>query len=409
MKIGILTYFGVPNFGAQLQALSTVGYLRRTGNEPAVLNWYPDDLRKMYSKRVPSVQIQCHDEFAASLLPLTTKCGNEEELVRVIDEGGFDGLIHGSDALFKYEPEKIRRHFRKRKLRFVVDKPSLTIEGIEGNLFWGHYVASLKQRIPVSVYAVSSQNCPYQLLTMLEKWKLSKGLKNFASISVRDEWTRGMVHSILGKRFQVDINPDPVFSFNQNCNSFVPAKEEVLARFNLPEHYVLFSFWTSALKNDYVTQIAEELKKHGLTSVALPMPERLMDFGLDYTVPLPLNPMDWYALIKYADGYVGERMHPIVVALHNAVPFFSFDEYGVSEGNTFQMTSSKTYLIVHRAGFEGNYYAYKSHAGRPAASEVANSIVTFDKERCQVFSDNMQSLYEKAMGEVVAHMTPSSC
>lgn len=48
MKIGILTYHCVPNFGAQLQALSTVCYLKRAGYEPILLNWYPKDLQVMY-------------------------------------------------------------------------------------------------------------------------------------------------------------------------------------------------------------------------------------------------------------------------------------------------------------------------------------------------------------------------
>lgn len=52
------------------------------------------------------------------------------------------------------------------------------------------------------------------------------------------------------------------------------------------------------------------------------MPEN--DFSLsstDVTISIPLNPIDWYALIKYSKGYIGERMHPIVVSLHNSVPF----------------------------------------------------------------------------------------
>jgi len=401
VKLGVLTYFGVPNFGAQLQALSTVGFLQRKGHEALVLNWYPNDLRAMYARRVPSAQIQRHDAFTASMLPITMPCRNEEELVRVIDENDFDGLIHGSDALFKYEPEKTRRHFRARKLRFEVQKVSLVVEGIEGNPFWGHYVASLKKRIPASVYAVSSQHCPFQLLTLHEKRALRKGLKNFAGISVRDEWTRQMVHAIMGKEYQVDINPDPVFAFNQNCGSKVPSKEDILRRFGLPDHYVLFSFWTTALKNDYVTRIAEELKKHGLTSVALPMPERLIDFGLEYKVQLPLDTMDWYALIKYADGYIGERMHPIVVAIHNAVPFFSFDEYGMTTADGFHPESSKTFLIVKDSGLLDSYYAYQSKAELPSPESVVRVLLNFDRKKCEAFATEMQRKYEKGMDDLI--------
>ena len=43
MKIGILTYHSVYNFGANLQVLSTVGYLKNNGFEPIVINWIPED------------------------------------------------------------------------------------------------------------------------------------------------------------------------------------------------------------------------------------------------------------------------------------------------------------------------------------------------------------------------------
>ena len=407
MKIGVLTYFGVPNFGAQLQALSTVGYLRRSGNEPVVLNWYPDDLKSMYRERVSAAQIQAHDAFTLSELPLSEACYSEGALADLVDNECFDGIIQGSDALFKYEPERLRRHFRKRLLKFVVNPPSISVEGLQGNPFFGGYLTCLKHKIPAFVYAVSSQNCPFQLLTIRERREMRKRLKHFDGISVRDEWTREMVWHIMGRKLKVDINPDPVFSFNQNCNNIIPAKEEVLRRFDLPERYVLFSFWTSKLPQDYVSHIAEEVKVPGLTPVAFPMPEGLMDFGLEKRVQLPLSPIDWYALIKYSAGYIGERMHPIVVALHNAVPFFSFDEYGVGEQHAFRMDSSKTYLIVHRAGFDENYYAYQSQAERPMPSEVVNRIVAFDTKKCGSFSESMQIQYEKAMAEIVSRISQS--
>ena len=404
MRIGILTYFNVPNFGAQLQTLSSVGYLRRMGHDPAVINWVPADLEAMYARRVPSAQLQAHKEFVETYLPTTSLCRTEEEVVKAIDENGLEAMIHGSDALFKYEPERTRRHFRKRKMSFVVNKPSISVEGLSGNVFWGHYLSQLKKSIPASVYAVSSQNCPYSLLTFRERRRLRDGLKNFHVISVRDEWTRGMVKKIMGNRYDVPIYPDPVFSLNQNCSQFIPSKEDMLKRFGLPEHYALFSFWSSTLGEDYVKEIAKELEKNGLATVALPMPERLIDYGLDHKIELPLNPMDWYALIKYADGYIGERMHPIVVALHNAVPFFSFDEYGTRDQNGFCVDSSKTYHVVKKAGFEECYFAYHSGEARPSAKLVAERVISFEREKCLAFSKNMQHCYEEGMRDVLSKM-----
>ena len=71
MRIGVLTYHCPPNFGAQLQAVSTVGYLRRVGHDVIVLNWYAKDLEEMYtsSYRKGSGEYDhhrdgCHGDYA---------------------------------------------------------------------------------------------------------------------------------------------------------------------------------------------------------------------------------------------------------------------------------------------------------------------------------------------------------
>lgn len=64
---------------------------------------------------------------------------------------------------------------------------------------------------------------------------------------------------------------------------------------------------------------------------------------------MPIDPMDWYCLIKYSHAYIGVLMHPIIVALHNAIPFFSFDQYGIRMGLYKNYKSSKTYHILREA------------------------------------------------------------
>ena len=43
MNIGILAYHSACNYGANLQVLSTVGYLKRNGHNPIVINYETDD------------------------------------------------------------------------------------------------------------------------------------------------------------------------------------------------------------------------------------------------------------------------------------------------------------------------------------------------------------------------------
>lgn len=406
MKIGILTYHCVPNFGAQLQTLSTVGFLRKLGHEPIVINWYPNDLEEMYRNRVPDIQISIHDKFCKEFLPITHLCRTEDEVVKIVEESQMDAIIHGSDALFKYQPEKGRRRFVKRKLKYKVFNPSISVEGLENNLFWGGYLSKLRRKIPAAVYAVSSQNCQYQLLTHSERKNLRKKLSNFCVISARDEWTQQMVCSITHKK-NIEVFPDPVFSFEQNNTIVLPPKQSIIKKFNLPEKYILLCFRTNNLTTDYIQAISDSICSKGFCPVAFPMPEGLKDYGIDKTIALPIDPIEWYCLIKYSSGYIGERMHPIVVCLHNSVPFFSFDEYGIfvnkkfSSKATFQVNSSKTYQIIEKADMKQYYYSYKQEEELPNPMRIVDLICSFDVDKCSSFAFSQHQCYDNAMQKVL--------
>lgn len=411
MKIGLLTYHCQPNFGAQLQAISSVGYLRRMGHEVIVLNWYPADLEDMYAHRVPKEQINCHNSVTEKYLPVSCKCQTEAELISEIDRLQLDAIIAGSDALFKYYPLNKRRRFSYRHLRYIYNSyQPLSCEWLEGNPFFGSFLSKLKLPIPAAVYAVSSQNCPFDIMTRAEKTEMAKALSNYKSISVRDSWTQSMVANIT-KRKDVSIYPDPVFSFNQNCYLTIPTKEEIVKKYQLNSNYILLSFSGKRISTDYLDNLTNEAKCNGLQPVALPMPERLFCTNNMKQITLPLSPIDWYALIIHSCGYIGERMHPIVVCLHNAIPFFSFDEYGTmvkknifSKELRYKPTSSKTYLIVGEAGLQNNLYSYQDTTEAPSPTKIIDRILHFDTQKCLQFATRKQAEYEQGMSKSLSNL-----
>lgn len=406
MRIGVLTYHCVPNFGAQLQTISTVGFLKKNGHDSVVLHWYPEALETMYQHRIPDSQIKCHEIFTRDILPLSVLCRTEDELCAEIDRLDLDGIVVGSDALFKYTPLKVRNNPLRQLVRKLRGTKPVWDE-MDGNPFFGHFVKQLNKRIPICAFSVSSQNAPYQMLTHVERDQMRDGMNAFSNITVRDEWTKAMVEAILNKE-GIAITPDPVFSFNTNVYFEFPTKENILEKYHLPESYVLLSFSKHYMKEDYIHQLAIELNHKGLTPVAFPMPEGLRDFNLNRKISLPLNPLDWFALIKYSSGYIGERMHPIVVALHNNVPFFCFDEYGTYANlldrilGKHILSSSKTYLILRRAELDDNMYSYHSKQDYLLPSSVVQKLLDFNKEQCSVFSDEMQNIYTKSMEQTLS-------
>lgn len=411
MKIGVLTYHCPPNFGAQLQALSTIGYLKRMGYEPVIINWYAKDLEEMYSHRIPREQALCHEAFSNKIFPLSRKCQTEEELITEINSLHLDGIIVGSDALFKYTPKKKRRYFSKRKLKYIYSDV-LSCELIDGNPFFGGFLGKLDDKKPAVVYAASSQNCPFRLMDKGERQQMKDALSHYNFISTRDVWTQQMIETIMHVRY-IKVFPDPVFSFNQNCYITIPSKREIMNKYGLKEGYVLLSFSDRYNSPEYINAIANELEKVGLQPVAFPMPEKLFSAGISKRINLPLSPIDWYALIIHSQGYIGERMHPIVVCLHNSIPFYCFDEYGTEENHGFwrkkeyEPFSSKTFSIVSDAGFLDSIHSYKQKEGRPAIQIVIKKLLNFNTQKCRTFSIMKQAEYEVGMAQLLSHLHDS--
>lgn len=397
MRVGILTYHCVPNFGAQLQAMSTVGYLKKNGHTPVLLHWYPKDLEELYVRRVPKIQRKCHKRFTEENYPLSSLCRNEKQLIKEIEQQQLDMIITGSDALFKYKPRCDRRRgFSKRRLRFVNN--FVSCEDLQGNPFFCSYYGELSRQIPVVAFSVSSQSCPYYKMTEEEKDLMGLYMRNFKKITVRDRWTKQMVEEIAGLQ-DIRITPDPVFAFNQNCYIHIPTIDELRKRFSLPEHYILFSFSPNILRREYVKSLENLLRERGIKIIALPEPEGLGGYDFENFISLPLSPIEWYALIKHSSGFVGTRMHPVIVSLHNAVPFFSFDTNGTFDSITgkFNQKSSKIYDILAIAGFEKNTYSLYCGEKVPDIITIKNKLFSFDRDSCAFFSHERSEMFMEEM------------
>ena len=71
MKIGILTFANVPNFGANLQALSTISYLQNHGYNPILIKWEPEDFEARFTSIKTQKQPQEHFHFVEKYFPQT--------------------------------------------------------------------------------------------------------------------------------------------------------------------------------------------------------------------------------------------------------------------------------------------------------------------------------------------------
>ena len=97
-------------------------------------------------------------------------------------------------------------------------------------------------------------------------------------------------------------------------------------------------------------------------------------------------------------------MHPIVVSLHNANPFFSFDNYGIKQFNGLYSNdySSKIKHILSLAGLKDNRVSCIQRSFEPPIPQyVFDKVLNFDKNRARCFAESYLKKHEKMMSDIL--------
>lgn len=397
MRIGIITYYKVPNFGANLQAVSTFFYLKNHGYEPVFISYISKEGLRAIEKGKEDPQMNAHLNFVNSnIIEQTPVCQTAGDVLKVVKDYTLDGIIVGSDALLQHHPYITRIRKGKRKPFFIVP---VTSDRLFPNLCWG---VNISDKVPMALMSVSSQNSEYKQFLFSTKMKMRKSLSHFKYISVRDTWTQNMLKSITKKEYPV--TPDPVFAFNKNASNIIPPKSDIIERFGLPDKYVLLSLFSQVISQNTISELKRLLKNEGITLVILPLPTGVnFKHDADIEIKRPLSPIDWYALIKYSQGYIGSNMHPVVVCLHNAIPCFSIDNWGRIDfwGRKINDGSSKVEHIMSVFGVLANHKSITRSYCNVSAIEIVNAIKSFPKDKVKSISDDLCKRYEDMMDDII--------
>lgn len=395
MRIGVLTYYRTGNFGANLQAVSTYNYLKRKGHEVIFLHYlsHRTNYVETKSEKVDK-QLKEHYRFIDENLPSQSgKIFSISMLKRVIADNQINAILIGSDAVLQHFPIFSTLRWGQGLKAWL--------QPIQGerrfpNIFWGYKFA---KDIPTAMISVSSQNSPYNKWNDITKKRMAKCFINLRYISVRDEWTQKLVHTVCPS-LMPPITPDPVFAFNQNAGHLIPSKEEICKKFGLQDKYALVGLRGNYLSDTIIKEIEQEFAVRGIQSVAFPVltPSRL---PYKKKINLPLNPIDWYALIKYASAYIGNNMHPIVVSLHNAVPCFSIDNWGTTNfwGKNIDNGSSKVQDILSRYGLAKNRSIITNGQCHVTTDEIFKALDDFDKTKIAEISNRQFEQYDDMMNK----------
>ena len=388
MKIGLLAYHAVCNFGAMLQLLSTYMFLKNHGHEPVIINWVAKDLENYYAQNTPISQIENQLKLRLQLWKETALCRTIKDVANIISNEQIDAVIIGSDAVAQHHPLFERIVFPCRNIIAInSDKP-----------------------VPVALMSAASQDSKYKYISKKLRKQMKERIMAFSYVSVRDVDTQKMFSFITEGQCCPSVTPDPVFAFNQNAASLVPSKEKLMKKYGLSGKYMLISFKNEKRCNvsqTWLNKFQDVAKHHGIQCVSLPFSTSLSAGELESEIALPLNPIDWYALLKYSCGYIGNNMHPIVVCIHNTVPFFSFDNYGTKHANGLfcDSSTSKIRHILKVANLLDCRIASNSLFRRtPSPEHVFNKLQTFDKAKCKNFAQGYLNKYNEMMTKILERL-----
>ena len=408
MKIGVLTFLHVANFGANLQATSTYYYLKNQGHTPIFINYTSyqveitnkiSQLKKKLQNRSISIQTLEHEKFIKEQIKNQTRNVHTcSQVFEVIKEEGIEAVIIGSDAVAQHWPLFSTLKLGKHRPFWI---EPLQQERRFPNPFWG---VGFSDKIPTAMMSVSSQNSKYPIFTKAVLKRIAKQIDTMTYVSVRDAWTKDMMLAAQPSS-SIEVTPDPVFALNYNLGDLIPSENDIRRKFELPEKYVLIGLRSQVYTYEELDKMNELLMNEGKECVA---------FNIDgvyaykhpfkYEIKLPLNPLDWFGLIKYASAYIGSNMHPIVSSLTNGVPCFSIDNWGIVDfwGKKKTSKSSKVYDVLSQYGLTDYWCSIENGKCNTTVEKIIEKLHNFPTDKVKQISIKRVNVYKNMMERIIS-------
>ena len=316
MKVGILTYYGVFNHGAVLQANALKTVIRNMGHECDFITFnrnydrIPEGQDKKYNISIKSVGLYMNylrkkglkntfynlkknkvlDSYRKEALPLGQ---------RYTDFTG-DAVVIGSDEVFSVEI------------------------GINP-FFYGHGVRADRVLSYAGCFGPTTLEDTKRL--HLDRL-IASGFEGFDAISTRDRNSANIVKELTGRDATLVCDPVILYGYKEEMQEFVPEDKDYI---------ILYSYENNLNKPEEVEAIRSYAKKHGLKVYATAYYHGWCDKNIQST---PNELLGW---IKNAKMVVTDTFHGSVISIICDTPMvvklrgnqnklgFLMNEYGLSD------------------------------------------------------------------------------
>jgi len=375
MRIGLLTYFWEDNPGQYFQCLASVNALRQIFPEagieiPDVRHWTQparatsrrDMLLRPWRNAARRRRRRKYDK-ARERFPVagpTLVSTDPAETIREIESRKYDLLVVGSDAvLFLVGARRVRDNLPP--LYWLVDLPN----------------------VPRAMLGPSAHTLRYEKLNAAQREAMSRGVKGFSFLAVRDPLTRNLLET-LGppEGVPVRVVPDPTLSYTIDpspaqaywADKRIP-RDKPICGIDLP--------WESSFKQRLVQLLRRDF--------------HLVELGGHYRECHPLldlGPFEWSGIFSHFDLHVTTGFHDSIFCLKQGTPVFAVEgslaRYDPKSGN------SKIRFLYEDFGIlEGHYCNPDRDALTPEefCRRIAEGWQRFDRQAARDHASELGRRY----------------
>jgi hypothetical protein len=318
LKIGILTFHAVSNYGAVLQAYALMSYLRRQGHEVELIDYQPDYLMGRYQitakallhpiswvKWLKAVRFKGFNK--KHLKVSSCRYASRDELFTAADV--YDVVITGSDQV--WNPE--------------IAKPAMVDPA-----FFLDFVSEGKRRIS---YAAS-----FGVDSISEEFHAEvRGLLGrMDAIAIREQSGKEIVCSLIGEDAAVEVVPDPTL--------LLESYDDLASKPSLEGYVFVYRVQTS--------ELVEKVARAASDYAGVPLVKgfntiRIWKEGAKVVLP---DPKGWLGYIKHADVVVTNSFHGTIFSILFRKKFFT-----VSLTGKTAKRNARLLFLLEKLGLEDRF------------------------------------------------------
>lgn len=287
MKIGILTHYAVNNLGAQLQMYALYNTLLELGHQPTILTY-----NKNYDFECTQ---KLRNEVGMKSIPYFLR----EFLLK-------KGIAQTWHNVRKYVTN---RKFRSKNFSFSF----YTKSPIDAVIVGSDEVFSLQVGVNMVMYShgVLTNNCiayaPSFGETDMQRIKsyrvealISSGLKQFCSLSARDEHTRELITQLSGISPALVCDPVVLFDFNKTHTTATKIRQKYMA---------IYSYDRNMVDPEEIRAIQAFAKAKGYLTLSVGNYHKWCDKNI------VCNCLEWLEYMRGAECVITDTFHGAVVSI----------------------------------------------------------------------------------------------